>query len=83
MFNATSYSAVEPGITLGHGLLGRGSRVLTRHSDAAGENQSIHNSIKLPQIFNQPVKNRFRPDDSWHVTSRDRQGLDSNHLITP
>lgn len=65
MFNATSYSAVEPGITLGHGLLGRGSRVLTRHSDAAGENQSIDNSIKLPQIFNQPVKNRFRPPHGW------------------
>lgn len=61
MFNATSYSAAETGNTLGHGLLGRGSCVHTRHSDATGENQSVDHSTKPPQIFNQPVKIRCRP----------------------
>jgi hypothetical protein len=41
-----------------HGLLERGSCVTTERSVAAGENQSAVYSIKLLEMFNQPIKNR-------------------------
>ena len=51
-------SAHEPDETPCHGLLRRGSRVTTRRSVAAGENQSGVYSIKPRQMFNQSRKNR-------------------------
>ena len=52
---------------------------------AAGEGNNhepkLRSEIDIPMLAQ--FDNRVTPDYSWHIPSRDRQGVDSNHLTTP
>ena len=54
---------------------GRRSQTLFAECRAKPGQTHVHSSIRRNSGTN--------PDYSWHVTGRDRKGLDSNHLTTP